>query len=355
MRVWDAFCGIGGASCGFQQVEGVNVLGGVDCDDKMLRLWATNTQASAVCAKIGQADGIAWPDAAEDVFIHLSPPCTALSRARAGSATVEEVAHGINMLTFALDLVVKKGYTNFSVENVSTVNSRAIAQDYKDRYPLLFDYHTFDCADFCVPQSRVRLIISTPETIKLLRETPVVRQTVAEAFAQAGVTLPATHLRSNTNNRDGTALTRSVHQQSFVTTASHPLTWCDHTGQTVRCVNVAETQVLMGFPSSWKLPKGSRLGIHALGNAVPPPLAKAIMSCAVEAARARTAATALTPNMPQEDAASVSSHTSRACKRGRCVSRANFRALRRRVEALEARLAYDVDGEDVVLGGEGLM
>ena len=333
------------------------MLGGVDCDDKMLRLWATNTKASAVCAKIGQDGGIAWPDAAEDVFIHLSPPCTALSKARAGSATKEEITHGINMLTFALDLVVKKGYLNFSLENVSTVNSRAIAQDYKDRYPSLFDYHTFDCADFCVPQSRVRLIISTPETIKLLRETPVVRQTVAEAFAQAGVTLPATHLRSNTNNRDGTALTRSVHQQSFVTTASHPLTWCDHTGQSVRCVNVAETQVLMGFPSSWKLPKGSRLGIHALGNAVPPPLAKAIMSCAVEAARARTAATALTPNMPQEDAASVSSHHSRACKRPssalsdeapvssshshvrkRDVSYAKYRSLKRRVQALEYAL-----------------
>ena len=266
MRVWDAFCGIGGAACGFQQVEGVSVLGGVDCDDKMLRIWATNTKASAVCAKIGQDNGIAWPDAAEDVFIHLSPPCTALSKARAGSATKEEVAHGINMLRFALDLIVEKGYLNFSLENVSTVNSRAIAQDYKGRYPSLFDYHTFDCADFCVPQSRVRLILSTPETIKLLRETPVVRQTVAEAFAQAGVTLPATHLRSNTNNRDGTALTRSVQQQSFVTTASHPLTWCDHTG---RGHNHAARRGWEGlFPAA-----------RSMGGNQPPPLSNAGGGC----------------------------------------------------------------------------
>lgn len=118
-----------------------------------------------------------------------------------------------------------------------------------------------------------------------MRESPVSRVTVAEAFAKAALPLPATHLKSNTNNRDGTACTRSIHQQSFVTTASHPLTWSDHAGQSIRCVTVAETAVLMGFPSSWKLPTGSRLGIHALGNAVPPPFAKAIMRCAIEAPR----------------------------------------------------------------------
>mgnify|MGYP001336243385 CR=1 FL=1 len=126
MRAWDAFCGVGGASCGFNAVNEVTVVGGIDWDDKMLRMWATNTRARAICASIGQ-DEIEWPAAAEDLFIHLSPPCTALSKARAGSATKEEVAQGVNMLKFTLDLIIDKGYVNFSLENVSTVNSRATA------------------------------------------------------------------------------------------------------------------------------------------------------------------------------------------------------------------------------------
>jgi len=340
MRVCDAFCGVGGMSAGCLQVDGVEILCGVDCDDKMLRIWAANTQKRAYCATIGK-DAVEWPTTADDLFVHLSPPCTALSKARAGSASTKELAAGLSALRFTFNLVLEKGYQHFSIENVSTVNSRSVAKGFKDRHPAVFDYHTFDCADFGVPQSRIRLIISTPETIKLLRETPVNRLTVAEAFAKAGLPLPATHLRSNTNNRDGTACTRSVQQQSFVTTASHPLTWSDHSGQSVRCANVAETAVLMGFPSSWKLPTGSRLGIHALGNAVPPPMAAAIMRCALEAARLR-AANPAPVLVPSEGACaappSESDSTRSDAKRARSVSYKKYRALKRRVEALEDQL-----------------
>ena len=354
MRVWDAFCGVGGVSCGFSQHAGVEVIGGIDSDDKMLRSWASNTGGRAICARIGSdSDAIPLPEAAEDVFVHLSPPCTALSKARAGSASIAELKGGIKLVEWSLDLVVQKGYVNFSLENVSTTTTRAIAQRYKDLHPTIFDFGTFDCADFFVPQSRSRLIISTPATIKLLRETPVTRISVAEAFAQAEHPLPATHLKSNTNNRDGTACTRSVHQQSFVTTASHPLMWSDHAGQSLRCCTVAETAVLMGFPPSWKLPAGSRLGIHALGNAVPPPMANAIMHCALEAARLRAihgAGAASPPSPPpilSGDASSssaVDASSSSAAdsprsggKRSRSVSYSEYSALKRRVEALEAR------------------
>ena len=63
-------------------------------------------------------------------------------------------------------------------------------------------------------------------------------------------------------------------------TASHPLIWCTRAGAPVRCLTVAESAALMGFPPDWKLPLGSRAGLRAVGNAVPPPLARAVMSCA---------------------------------------------------------------------------
>eukprot|EP00966_Prymnesium_polylepis_P082156 1903013-Prymnesium_polylepis.1 len=55
-----------------------------------------------------------WPEAASDVMVHLSPPCTALSKARAAEAEVEG---GMDMVRFSLDLVVEKGYSNWSLEN----------------------------------------------------------------------------------------------------------------------------------------------------------------------------------------------------------------------------------------------
>ena len=84
-RFCDAFSGIGGASAGAMEA-GCKILMGIEIDDKILRPYATNTGGQAVCATIGK-DKIPWPDAAPDVMIHLSPPCTALSKARAGSAS----------------------------------------------------------------------------------------------------------------------------------------------------------------------------------------------------------------------------------------------------------------------------
>ena len=111
------------------------------------------------------------------------------------------------------------------------------------------------------------------------------RVSVAEALATAGLPLPAEYIKSNTSNRDGTPCMRSTQQPAFTVTASHPLIWCTRAGATVRCLTVAESAALMGFPPDWKLPLGSRAGLRAVGNAVPPPLARAVMACAVHGAR----------------------------------------------------------------------
>ena len=85
-----------------------------------------------------------------------------------------------------------------------------------------------------------------------------------------------------------------MQQPAFTVTASHPLIWCTRDGATVRCLTVAESALLMGFPPGWQLPRGSRAGLRAVGNAVPPPLAEAVMACAARAAG--QAACAQAPN-----------------------------------------------------------
>lgn len=285
MRVIDAFCGAGGWSAGAAAARCTPVLG-IDCDETPLKHWASNCGPAggrAVCATIGTAD-VPWPAPEPDVHVHLSPPCTSLSQARAGGAPAESVAAALDAVRWCVQLVLDKGYTSWSLENVSTpavvACVAALAREHPDRVAHL----TLDAADYGVPSNRVRLIASTPAVIKALKEQPVVRVSVGDAFAAAGLALPAQFLKSNTTSRDGAPCVRSTQQPAFTVTASHPLIWCDRAGATVRCLTVAESAVLMGFPPGWKLPSGSRAGMRAVGNSVPPPLAMAVMACAARAA-----------------------------------------------------------------------
>ena len=113
-------------------------------------------------------------------------------------------------------------------------------------------------------------------------------------------------------------------QSTRTATPSHPLIWCTRAGATVRCLTVAESAALMGFPPDWKLPLGSRAGLRAVGNAVPTPLARAVMACAATAAPAQ--------QEPAQEPAQK-----------RCASnelaglRRKLRRLAKRVDVLEGR------------------
>ena len=329
MRVVDAFCGAGGWSAGAIAAGCTPVLG-VDSDAAPLKLWATNCSPAgrAVCATIGE-ETIEWPEAAPDVHVHLSPPCTSLSKARAGSAPATSVAAALDAVRWCVQLVLEKGYTSWSMENVATPAVVACVAELARQHPDRVAHLTLDAADYGVGSNRVRLIASTPAVIRALKEMPVQRVSVAEALATAGLPLPAEHLKSNTSNRDGTPCVRSTQQPGFTVTASHPLIWCTRAGATVRCLTVVESAALMGFPPDWKLPLGSRAGLRAVGNAVPPPLAKAVMSCAVAAAQSAPATSPPAPPAPP--------------KHERCASnelaglRRKLRRLAKRVDVLEGR------------------
>ena len=333
MRVVDAYCGAGGWSAG-AIAAGCTPVVGIDSDAVPLKLWATNCSPAgrAVCATIG-ADAIDWPDAAADVHVHLSPPCTSLSKARAGSASASSVATALDAVRWCVQLVLDKGYASWSLENVATPAVVACVAELARQHPDRVAHLTLDAADYGVGSNRVRLIASTPEVIRALKEMPVQRVSVAEALAAAGLPLPSEYLKSNTSNRDGTPCMRSTQQPAFTVTASHPLIWCTRAGATVRCLTVAESAALMGFPPDWKLPLGSRAGLRAVGNAVPPPLAKAVMACAFTAARsvpppAQEPAPPAPPAPPEHE---------------RCASnelaglRRKLRRLTKRVDVLEGR------------------
>lgn len=282
LRIVDLYAGVGGMAQG-AIAAGAKVIEVYDNDPVPLKLLAANVPGvKAVLATLGPGgDTIDLPPAAPDLHIHASSPCTELSPAKY-NASQSDVAAGVGMLRWALDLFMERGDHSWSVENVSTPTTRMVLAEYKERFPGVVDFATLDAADFGAPQTRFRLIASTPHLIKLLQQMPSSRRvSVRDAFAVAGLEIPVDFFKNQTRNRDGSPCMRSVEEQSFTVCASHALTWCSRDGKTVRVMTSTESAILMGFDPNWRLPIGSRHGQRAVGNALCVAMSKAIAQAAI--------------------------------------------------------------------------
>ena len=137
MKVVDLFAGLGGFSAG-ALAAGAEVILGVDHDPVPLKLWSANVPGGrAVLTSLGSSSGdaVSLPPPSPHLHVHASTPCTDLSPARGRSATLADVASGVCMLRWALDLVLKRGDHSWSLENVSTPKTREVLADYAARFP----------------------------------------------------------------------------------------------------------------------------------------------------------------------------------------------------------------------------
>lgn len=188
----------------------------------------------------------------------------------------------LSYLCDSLAFVCRNQSRSWSMETVSTpLVHNCLIQFKEDNPNFEMDWTVVDAADYGCPSTRVRIIVGNPGLVHHLRQVPVGRISVSNAFRLAGVErLPAEFIKNNTKTRSGRPCVRHVSKACHTQTASHPLMWCTADGQTVRCLNVQETAIIMGFPAEWMLPTSSRAAIKALGNAVPPSLSHAIMRAA---------------------------------------------------------------------------
>jgi site-specific DNA-cytosine methylase len=136
MQVVDFFCGVGGFSAGVLET-GLPVLG-VDNDDLMVRLWAANTKGTGKLADLWQevdllmrigcdgpllslADISSSDSVHQPVHIHISPPCTTLSKARRNNERAgENAASGMAYLRESFEFLRGIKAKSWSIETVST-------------------------------------------------------------------------------------------------------------------------------------------------------------------------------------------------------------------------------------------
>ena len=326
MRVCDLFAGLGGFTCGALEA-GADVVLAVDSDPAPLKLLGANApRTTTVVATLGK-EAVELPPAAPDLHVHINiSTCTTLSMARRGKASTAASANGLHMIRWAVEFVLKRGDHSWSLENVVTRATRALFSELEAACPERVAWAVFDSADFGAPQSRVRLIAGPKKLIRMLQGMPCLRRvSVRDAFAERGEVPPAGYCKNQTRSHGGDPTMRTVEAQSFTVCAGHALTWCHSNGKTVRVMTARDSSVLMGFPPSWRLPKGSRVSQRAVGNAVCVALSKAITLAAIAVLNGDAVVT--TPPTPIKKRAIAE------------VSRGEYDALRRRVDKLEERVA----------------
>jgi len=169
MKVIDAFCGVGGFSCGALEA-GAEVILGIDSDTVPLRVWASNVPgAKAKLKTLSPMSELDLPPASPDVHLHLSPPCQAFSRARANSASESEVNGSLDLLRYCIDLVLARGDFSWSIEEVPAPAVRLLFQEYAKSHPMKVSWAILDCADFGSPQNRRAPAGLDPSTPRLPR------------------------------------------------------------------------------------------------------------------------------------------------------------------------------------------
>ncbi len=287
LRVVDAFAGIGGLGAATVAVGAETELC-VDNDPNVLSLYRINWRVPedrCICRTLTTAvlDALdEWPQAVPGVHFHWSAPCTRLSNAT-HDTTEEDRDAALALFQTGIVVALRKGYAVWSVEQVSTPQTRALAARWAAAYPSRVAHATLDASEFGGASRRKRLIVAPPELIERLQAAPRSTRSAAEAFATNGLTVPeaATHLKTSTTT-GGIVRPVSLTRVAPTVTASRPLTFCTHTGETVSCLTPAHSAALMGFPSTTKLPSQQRDAQRAVGNALEVHFATAMLQAAIE-------------------------------------------------------------------------
>ena len=276
MKVVEVFCGCGGFGA-LASTVGHEVVMGIDNDSVALDAWhRNNTGGVKQCLTLPPAAPIQWPEG--ELHVHFSSPCQSYSGAKRDATDAERVA-GDNLLKWSIDTALQ--FESWSFENVRSLRSKAVLEEYKAKYPGKMDFVCVDAVDYGVPQHRTRLVAGPPAMIQRLKElTKTRRVTVEEALKGANLAVNSDSLRSmaQLRNSDGPCL-RRVTQPSF-TVLTRPLKWHKGSEERGKTLSVAQMACLQSFPPSYHFPVLAKDAYRVIGNAVPPLLGLAILTAA---------------------------------------------------------------------------
>ncbi len=304
MKAIDLFAGLGGSSEGAQQA-GVNVV------------WAANHWQSAVnvhadnhpetlhsCQDLHQAD---WSQVPAHDLLMASPACQGHSRARGK----DKPHHDVTRST-AWAVVSAAEYHRprmIMVENVPEFGKWALYPAWCAAMSALgyaLAPMVVDAADCGVPQHRKRIfIVGTRTKHPVELSLPKWDHVPAASFInfQGGKWSPINRPGRSENSLARIRNGRSAFGARFLTpyygsgsgltgrclrrpigTITTLARWAVIDGDRMRMLTVDESRAAMGFKPNYYLPENPRLALHMLGNAVPPPMTREVITALLKAA-----------------------------------------------------------------------
>ena len=298
IEVVDLFCGAGGFSTG-AAAAGATVVLAVEADARIAEVYRANFPDHPL--RVHTLESADVPTLAAELaprasrlHMHGSPPCQKLSQANKRQGDAHE---GLRLVELYLDLVERVRPRTWSMEQV--------------HHPELLRYLTargiahavVDASDHGVPQRRRRVVAGAPEVIAALgadATVPVLpRDVLTDLKPPERYALMSSQDNQPVRERVG-KVTRTVGCRPMrAGEGARPLDHPAHTvvcrpgkiydtvtGEVARRLTPRECALLQGFPPEFQLDtRSDARSYRVVGNAVPPPLARAI----VRAARASSA------------------------------------------------------------------
>ncbi|MDP3417897.1 DNA cytosine methyltransferase [Falsiroseomonas sp.] len=303
MRAIDLFAGAGGFTEGATQA-GATVVWAANHWQAAVQTHAANHPATEhSCQDLHQADWRRVP--AHDLLL-ASPCCQGHTRARGKNTPSHDASRST-----AWAVVSAAEYHRpavIVVENVPEFRSWLLFAAWREAMAAMgytLSAHVLDAADHGVPQHRERLILigtrsrapfRLPLRMQQHRPIAAVLDLGAGAWSPVATTrrAPATLARiargrarfgdrflipyyGSGSGLTGRSLTRPI---GTITTLAR---WAIVDGDRMRMLSVDETKAAMGFPAGYRLPAQIRPAIQMLGNAVPPPMARDVITAIREA------------------------------------------------------------------------
>jgi DNA (cytosine-5)-methyltransferase 1 len=297
LEVWDLFCCGGGFSAGAKRA-GCAVVYACDSWPEALDAYRRNhPQTHTQCLKLPAP--IPFPDDGRPFHVHGSPPCQSFTAIGRMYNTENSIAHATNLVEWFIETAVTCGATSWSMEQVSSPETRAIVDAVRARHPTLVSSETIDLYELGVPQHRKRLICGSPELVAhLLRMCSAKRhRSIRDTIARPRGTM----VRNNCNwTQARLRLNRKLDQSKYAYTkatdsncALFPLTgpsptivcngntrwwWRDENGKGKSAkLSVRDAALLQTFPIDYEWPTDVMLARKLVGNAVPPLVAELLL------------------------------------------------------------------------------
>jgi DNA (cytosine-5)-methyltransferase 1 len=321
LRTVDLFCGAGGSSIG-ARMAGVQVVAAIDSDPLAVATYKDNfPEAKVVEGRLNERNGLRLiGDIGRVDLLLASPECTNHSVAR-GARAIDSVS--LNSGLYVLPFLLAWRPRFFVLENVARMQRWAGWHDFLAELSSAGYEHTvliLDAQHFGVPQSRRRMFLLACREVTppiRIRSAALRVRTAAEVLDPAG-TYVATPVYSRsrplaeaTIQRIKRGRARAGGGEDFIIVyygsdaaggwqaldrPLRTLTTLDRFGlvsgvgraTTLRMLQVPELKRAMGFPNNFVLDRGSRRDrIRMIGNAVSPPVMKAVIETLLATANTR--------------------------------------------------------------------